>query len=166
MKAVFAGSFDPFTEGHLEIVKKARGMFGELVVAVAEDTGRKPAADIAKRREIAEKSLRGITGVAVKSFSGFLVDFMKFEKSAVMVRGLRDQNDFLYEQQLAEVYKSQNHEIERVYFIGGHEYRHVSGTIVRELASLGGSLDGYVAKAAQDSVRKAYRGESEGQNIN
>lgn len=157
MKEIFAGSFDPFTEGHYEVVKSAKEIFPEVVVAVAEDTGRRTTVDTELRCEIARQSLGGIKGVTVKSFSGFLTDFMKSENCNLMIRGIRDQGDFVYEQNLAAVYKSQAPEIGQIYFLCTHKYLHVSGTMVRELSRLGGNLDGYVVKSAQDLVKKIYR---------
>ena len=156
MKAIFAGSFDPFTMGHAEIVTKALGVFSEIVIAIA-DNGGKVVADVKKRCEIAKVSLSNSKNVVIKPFSGLLTDFMTSENCTFMIRGLRDSADFLYEQNLAAVYKSQNTEIEQVYFITTHKYKHISGTIVRELARLGGNLDGYVAKPAQELVKAVYR---------
>ena len=154
-KAVFAGSFDPFTLAHAEIVRQARLIFPEVIVAVAGDTGKARVASADVRRKIAEASL-SLPGVRVTSFSGLLTDFMAAEKAVFMIRGLRDFMDLIYEQNISEVYKSQNADFEQVYFLSDHKFMHISGTIVRELARLGGNLNGYVAEGARTLVYKIY----------
>jgi len=181
-KAVFAGSFDPFTCAHAEIVRKALQIFPEVIVAIADDTGRARVAPIETRVQIAQITLndfdksgregdftnhplanrqppttiRAIHTLKVVPFSGLLTDFMAAEGAQFMIRGLRDFMDLKYEQNIAEVYKSQNAKFEQIYFLTGHNFMHISGTIVRELAALGGNLDGYVAGAAQGLVRQTY----------
>jgi len=155
---MFAGSFNPFTEAHTEIVRKALRVFPEVIVAVAESTGKASVAPIEIRCGIAQLSLKNLPGVTVKPFSGLLTDFMTAEKAVFMIRGLRDFMDLKYEQNIAEVYKSQNANFEQIYFLTDHKFMHISGTIVRELAALGGDLDGYVAKDAQALVKKTYGG--------
>ncbi|MCL2061919.1 MAG: pantetheine-phosphate adenylyltransferase [Firmicutes bacterium] len=155
MKAVFAGTFDPFTEGHYEIVNAARGIFTDITVAVADGCA-KSAAPIETRCTLAKLSLGAMQGVRVEAFSGLLTDFMQKNSCIYMIRGLRDVQDFLYEQNLAAVYASQNPEIKQIYFISAHKYKHVSSTIVRELAALGGNLNGYAAAAAQTLIKKTY----------
>lgn len=156
--AVFAGSFDPFTIGHYDIVSRASEFFDKIIVGVAEDTGAKRCClSLDERKQIAEASLSDIANVEVKTFKSFLVDFAKENGAKVIVRGLRTAGDFEYEKSLSEVYKSQNSELETFYLISSHDYCHVSATVVRELARLGGSVDGYIQKNAEGLVKKFFQ---------
>ena len=159
-KAVFAGSFDPFTCAHAEIVRKSLQVFSEVIVAVADHTGRSRVAPLSARVQIARLSVGGTWGqpprVCVEPFSGLLTDFMAAAETRFLIRGLRDFMDLRHEQDIAEVYRSQNAKFEQIYFLTDHKFMYISGTIVRELAALGGSLDGYVALEAQELVRKTY----------
>ena len=155
--AVFAGSFDPFTTGHYDIVSRAAGFFDKIIVGVAADTGGKRCIlSVSERELIVKASLKDIENAEVKSFGSFLVDFAHENGASVIVRGLRTLADFEYEKALSEVYKSQNADLETFYLISSHNFCHVSGTIVRELARLGGNIEGYVQKNAEDLVKKFY----------
>lgn len=154
MKAVLAGAFDPFTVGHRNIAERALGIFDEVIVAVAIDSG-KTSADIAERTEIAKLSVAGLKGVSVVSFSGLLSEFLKANAPCVLVRGLRGTRDCEYERDLSRVYKGQCG-AECVYLMADGDNEHVSSTVVRQLAALGAPLDGYVEKGAQNKTYKAY----------
>lgn len=143
-KAVFAGTFDPFTLGHFEIAERASKRFDEVIVAVADVTGKKCMFSLDKRVELATKSLSSLKNVVVKPFSGFLVDFMKDNGASVFVRGLRNSVDFEYERNLYNVYKSQNQDIEGCYFMASNEYLHISSSLVREIMEIGGNPQKYV----------------------
>jgi len=153
--AIFAGSFDPFTLGHVEVVSAAREVFDEVLVAVANDTG-KNTKPIEARCEMVKLSLQNISGITVKPFSGLLTDFAKREGISHIIRGLRDANDFANEQNLAAVYKTQNPQISLIYFITSHKTKYISSTIVRELARLTGKLDKFVAVKILPLVKKLY----------
>ncbi len=154
MKAIFAGTFDPFTSGHLELVRRARDIFGEVIVAVAEDTG-KAASNIECRKKIAELSVKGESGVSVVKFDGLLCDFAVSVGNCVFVRGARNTVDFEYEKALSRVYKSQCG-VDTCILYSSPDFEHVSSTVVRRLASLGASLDGYVSPSAKKIIIDAY----------
>lgn len=143
-KAVFAGTFDPFTLGHFEIAERASKCFDEVIVAVADVTGKKCMFPLEKRVKLAEKSLSTLKNVVVKPFSGFLVDFMKENGASVFVRGLRNSVDFEYERNLYNVYKSQDENVEGCYFMASNEYLHISSSLVREVLAIGGDAKKYV----------------------
>lgn len=143
-KAVFAGTFDPFTLGHFEIAERASKRFDEVIVAVADVTGKKCIFPLEKRVKLAEKSLSTLKNVVVKPFSGFLVDFMKENGASVFVRGLRNSVDFEYERNLYNVYKSQDENVEGCYFMASNEYLHISSSLVREVLAIGGDAKKYV----------------------
>lgn len=154
---LLAGSFDPFTLGHYDIAQRAAKQFGTLYVAVASDTGDKRCvATLSERTEIVRKSVAGISNVQVVTFEGFLTDYAREIGAHTVVRGLRTFKDFEYEKSLSQVYKSQWKDIESVFLISSPEYSHISGTIVRDLALSGGSLQGYVCPKAVALVEKIY----------
>lgn len=161
-KAVFAGSFDPFTMGHFDIISRAIRSFDEIYVGVAADTGKVCQLSLSDRTEIVKESLKDLKNVYVTSFEGFLVDFVKACGAQFVLRGLRTSNDFEYEKALAEVYKSQMPKLELIYLISSHNYCHISSTIVRELATMGGNVKGYVHDNVVEKVLKLYNG---GENI-
>lgn len=153
--AMMAGTFDPFTLGHYDVARRASSVFDKLIIAVA-DSGERKSAPVDVRVEIARLSTADLNNVEVLPFSGFLTAFAAEHGVHILVRGLRTYNDFEYEKALYEVYKSQDPSIETVYLMTSGAYSHISGTIVRELAHLGGNLDGYVCPAAVNSVTRHY----------
>lgn len=156
-KAVFAGTFDPFTLGHYEIAARAAKRFDEVVVAVADVTGKECAFSLAERVKIATLSLQGLKNVKVTSFSGFLVDFMNENGVRTFVRGLRNSVDFEYERNLYNVYKSQCDEIEGCYFMASNECLHISSSLVREVLAIGGDVSKYVRSEALGDVESAKK---------
>lgn len=154
-KAIFAGSFDPFTIGHADIACRAAKVCSELIVAVAKDTGKKNAAPLEKRVEIAKLAVRDIENVRVVAFSGLLTDFAKAEKADCFIRGLRTFFDFEYEKGLAEVYRRTGG-FDSLFLLSSADVSHVSSTLVRELAALGGDLKGFVSPACEELVKKVY----------
>jgi len=159
VKAVLAGTFDPFTSGHCDLVRRARALFDGVIVAVARDTG-KSAAPLDKRLEIARKSVKGVSGVDVVPFSGLLAEFLKTQMPCVLVRGLRGVRDFEYERDLCRIY-GKGCGVECVYMMSAPENEHVSSTVVRSIAELGGALDGYVEPEALSEVAALYRRNAE-----
>lgn len=156
-RAVFAGTFNPFTLGHYDILCRASKIFDEVVIGVADDSsGRKELLSVDDRLDIAKLSVSEISNVIVKPFCGFLVDFARAERADIILRGLRSAADVEYEKSLSAVYKSQNDKIECVYLISEPAYSHISGTIVRQLVRFGGSLEGYVCRAAMNKIEHCY----------
>ena len=155
-KAIFAGSFDPFTLGHKDIVMRAAQMFDEVVVALASDNG-KNSRPIEKREEIISASIEGISNVKVIHFDGLLTDLMSKLEIKFLVRGVRTAADYDYERNLMSVYRSQYPETEFVLIPSKAELSHISSTVVRELVKLDGNLSGYVDTKAEKYVIDLYR---------
>lgn len=154
--AVFAGSFDPFTLGHKDVVKRASKLFDEVVVAVALETGKNTrSAD--SRMKIVELSVQELANVRIVSFDGLLTDFMKSIGSDTLVRGVRNASDYDYEHNLLGVYRSLYPEIEFVILPSKAELNHISSTVVRQLCRLKAPVSGYVDTKVEESVRKLYR---------
>lgn len=157
-RAVFAGSFNPFTSGHYDIVSRASKMFDEVVVAVADDsTGRASLLCTRDRIRIAKESVADLNNVKVETFCGMLVSFAKKVGANVLVRGLRSALDFEYEKGLCEVYKRQCVNIECIYLLSNPAYTHISATVVRQLAQFGERLDGYVQPSAVKLIEEKYK---------
>lgn len=153
-KAVFAGSFDPFTLGHYEIAARAVKQFDILYVAVADGNQTKACRfGLKKRLRIAQLSLEGLKNVVVVPFRGFLVDFMKENDVRVFVRGLRNSVDFEYEKNLFNVYRSQDATVEGLYLMASGEFSHISGSLVRDILALGGDAGKYVCKEAAEEIK-------------
>ncbi len=161
MKAIFAGTFDPFTLGHKDITERAAHVFGDVVVAVAEDTG-KNSMPLDIRLKIAEQAIRGIKGASVTPFKGLLSEFAKGQGECVLVRGIRNSRDMEYEREHARIYRSLCG-AGSMCFMTAAAYEHVSSTAVRELAALGGELSGYVAPNTEDIIKKTYAVRNKGE---
>lgn len=155
-KAVFAGSFDPFTLGHKDIVLRATKIFDEVIVAIANDTG-KASRPIEKREEIVTSSLSEVKNVRIERFGGLLTDFMRAINAFVLVRGVRTAYDYDYEKSLMGVYRSLYPEVEFLLLPAKAELMHISSTVVRELCKMNCSLDGYIDTKAEKFIRDLYR---------
>lgn len=154
MTAVFAGTFDPFTLGHKDIVKRALGIFGSVVIAVAEETG-KSVIPLDRRVKIASLSVSDLKDVTVEPFSGLLSEYVLGKKNAVLVRGLRSASDFDYERELCDVYRTLGVE-KIVHIICEPKFSSVSSTTVRLLAALGGDLSGFIDGEATKEIVNLY----------
>ena len=153
-KAVFAGTFDPFTLGHYEIAERAAKQFTTLYVAVADGSASKASYfSVKKRLRIAQLSLAGLKNVVVVPFKGFLVDFMRENGINVLVRGLRNAADFEYEKMLFCAYRSQCPEVEGCYLMASEQYSYVSSSLVREVIAMGGDASKYVREEAAEEIK-------------
>jgi len=153
-KAVFAGSFNPFTLGHKDIVLQASTVFDKVIVGVAVQTG-KNTVDLKTRCNIAKMSLKDIRNAEVMPFDGLLTDFAVIQKAEFIVKGIRNITDFEYEKNLVSVYLTQNKNLKPVYFIS-HNLNHISSTIVRELVKLNGDITEYADGNAMAKILTTY----------
>lgn len=156
-KAVFAGSFDPFTIGHYDLVKRASDVFDEVIVGVAGNGSKKKCvATVEQRAEIARLSLSDISNVTVKIFDGLLTDFANQNGAKYLVRGIRNGVDFEYEKNLMAVYQATNPEIEIFYLISQPTLSFVSSSFIKDLKLLHGEIDKYVSPYALEEILKIY----------
>ena len=151
---VFAGTFDPFTAGHLEITEKAALLFDKVVVAVAEKS--KSGVSAGKRAEIARLSVSDIKNASVEIFDGFLTDYMKNNGYVALIRGIRNVGDFDYEKNLKAVYEDMYPEISIAYIFSSAEKEHISSSLVREILSLYGDASAYISDKATAEIEKEY----------
>lgn len=157
-KAIFAGTFDPFTIGHYELVKRASGLFDEVIVGVSLATQKKCIASSNQRLEIAKQSLSDIKNVRVVIFDGFLTDFAKENDCKYIIRGLRNSIDFEYEKNLFAQYKAISSDIEVFYLISDAKIEFISSSFVKELIKLGGDYNPYLRENAKRLVTEVYEG--------
>jgi len=142
--AVYPGTFDPITNGHVNIIQRALHLFDCVIVAVAESCHKKPWLPYEKRITLAEQSLCSFDGVIVKGFSGLLTDFLQAHDTSLVIRGLRAVSDFDYEFALAGMNRKLMPSIETIYLMPSDEYMFVSSSFVREVYQLGGDISRFV----------------------
>lgn len=153
---VYPGTFDPMTNGHIDLIRRAVSLFERVVVAVAVDTGKDPAFDIERRVELAEQTLRDIPRVEIVRFSGLLVAFARRHGTSAIIRGLRAVSDFEYEFQLAGMNRRMAADIETLFLAPAEQYACISSSLVREIARLGGDVSPFVAPVVQAALRERF----------
>jgi pantetheine-phosphate adenylyltransferase len=142
--AVYPGSFDPLTNGHVDIISRGAQLFDRIIVAILLNAGKKPLFSIAERIAIIQDVFASTANVEVDTFEGLLVDYARRQKASVIVRGLRAISDFEYEMQMALMNRHLCPELETVFMMPAEQYTYVSSHLVKEVASLGGSVTGLV----------------------
>ncbi|MBE7053303.1 MAG: pantetheine-phosphate adenylyltransferase [Ruminococcaceae bacterium] len=154
--AVYPGSFDPITKGHLDIIKRASGIFDTVYVAILTNSAKTPMFSVDERKDFIKRSTEGIENVVVESFSGLLVDFAKKVNATVIVKGLRAMSDFEYEFQMALMNRKLDKSIETMFLTTSGKYSYLSSSIVKEVARHSASLDGLVPDCIiNDIIKKA-----------
>jgi pantetheine-phosphate adenylyltransferase len=151
--AVYPGSFDPLTNGHLDIIRRSARLFDRLLVSVLENEGKAPLFSVAERKELIGRCTREIPGVEVHSFSGLLVDFMSTVGANVSVRGIRAVSDYEYELQMALMNRELNAQAETIFMLPAVEYTYVSSRLVKEVFRLGGDVGRLVPPAVLESLK-------------
>src|SRR5450830_200171 len=136
--AVYPGSFDPITNGHVDIIKRGLGVFDELIVLIAHNPNKKTLFSVEERVEMIQEVIRDFKNVRVDSFDGLLVEYVKVAGANVILRGLRALSDFEHEFQLALINRRLNRDVETIFLMTGYKWFYISSTIINEAASLGG----------------------------
>ncbi len=154
--ALYPGTFDPVTLGHLDIIKRAAGVCDRLVIGVLPNSQKHPWFSVEERIELIKKVTKDIDNVIVESFDGLTVDFGKKIGASVIVRGLRAITDFEYELQIAQINHKLNPDIDTIFFTTSVEYSYVSSSIAKEIARYGGDITGIIPEPIRDDlIRKA-----------
>ena len=154
--AIYPGTFDPITNGHIDLAERASKLFDKVIVAIAESPAKEPFFSLSERLRLGREVLSHVVNVQVQSFSGLLIDYMKQNNSRIVIRGLRAVTDFEYEFQLAAMNRQLYDEIETVFLTPSENYTFVSASLVKEIASLGGDVSKFlqptVLKVLQDKL--------------
>lgn len=156
-KVIFPGTFDPITNGHIDLVERAAKMFSQVVVAVAENTRKAPAFDIETRVALAAEALQSIKNVEVKGFHVLLADFVHEENARGIIRGLRAVSDFEYEFQLANMNRRLAPDIETLFLTPAEQNSFISSSLVSEIAQLGGDISSFVPKNVAVALKNKFR---------
>jgi pantetheine-phosphate adenylyltransferase len=158
-KAIYPGSFDPITYGHIDIVERARKIFDELIVAVVTNPNKQTLLSLDERRRLCEVALReaGLGDVPVITWEGLVVECAKQHGAIAIVRGLRAGSDFEREFQMALTNRDINGEIESVFFMTSGEYSFLSSSIVKEIKSFGGDVSHFVPKVVEEALARKFR---------
>ena len=142
--AVYPGSFDPLTKGHLDIIQRASRMFDAVIVAVSNNPAKKHTFSVSERIEMVEHALRELPNVDVDTFSGLLVDYLKAKKSRILIRCVRVVSDMDYEFQLASMNRRLYKEVETVFLMPDEQYTYLAASMVKEVARMGASVEAFV----------------------
>ncbi len=143
-RAIYPGTFDPFTLGHLDIVERATRIFDEIIIAVANPRHKKPLLPLEVRRELIKESVGSLKNVKVLSFDGLLVEFAKSVGVKTVVRGLRAVSDYEYELKMAWINKKLYNELETIFMLSSERYAYLSSSFVKEIFHLGGNIEIFV----------------------
>jgi pantetheine-phosphate adenylyltransferase len=154
--AIYPGSFDPVTLGHLDIIKRTSEMFDEVIIGVLNNTSKSPLFSVEERVNMLVEVVSDIPNVRVESFGGLLVDFARQNNVKTIIRGLRAVTDFEYELQLAQSNRKVAPEIDTVFLTTSIEYAYLSSSIVKEYASFGVDIGQFVPEGIVDKIRRKY----------
>lgn len=155
--AVYAGSFDPVTNGHLSVLSRAARVFDLVIVGIAIDNNKNTLFTVEERTELLKRSIAHLPNVEVDVFSGLTVNFAQEKGAIALVRGLRVVSDFEYEMQMGLFNKDLCHKIETVFFIADAEFSFVSSSQVKNIAMLGGEIEKYVSPVVAAALHEKYR---------
>lgn len=158
VRAAYTGTFDPITNGHADVIRRAARLFPELVVAVANNTSKKSIFEPDERIELARRTLADLDNVTVMGTSGLIVDWAREQGVTVLVRGVRGVGDYEYERQMAVMNQHLNRDVETVLLAPSPQYAHISSTLVREIAILGGDIGGLVPAPVAEALANKSRG--------
>lgn len=155
-RAIYPGSFDPVTNGHLDVIGRAAKLFDEVIVAVAINDQKRSLFSAAERTTLIAGSVAGFENVRVSSFDGLLVEFARQQGAAAVVRGLRAVSDFEFEFQMALMNRKLEAEIETIFLMPAEKYTYLSSRIVKEISRLGGVVDAFVPASVAVALREKH----------
>ena len=156
-RAVYPGTFDPMTMGHVDLVKRASKLFDSVIIAIASSDSKKPMFSLEERIEIGNKIFADDPKVEVVGFSGLLVNFAKENDANILIRGLRVVADFEYEFQLANMNRAMSPDIESVFLTPTEEYSYISSSLVKEIATMGGDVTRFVDPVTLDALNQKIK---------
>ena len=155
-RAIYPGSFDPVTNGHLDVIERARKLFDEVIVAVAGNDEKQPLFSLEDRLDLLRQTAGRIDNVRVAEFKGLLVDFAKAEKAGAVIRGLRAVSDFEFEFQMALMNRKLDAEVETIFLMPKEEYTYLSSRIIKEIARLSGDVSSFVPACVAKALDRKF----------
>ncbi len=157
--AVYPGSFDPPTKGHLDLILRASKIFDKLIILLLPNVSKKPLFSVEERIEMLDKiiSKRKLKNVSVETYNGLLVDYLKLKNLSIVIRGLRAISDFEYEFQMVLVNREIFKNIETIYLMPDIKWSYLSSSIVKELATFGGKIDKFIPKEIVEMVKRKFK---------
>ena len=160
-RAIYPGTFDPVTYGHIDLITRARTIFDEVVVAVAPNPGKGPLFSVEERVALLRRATRSMRGVVIDQFDSLVVDYVRRNRCRVMIRGLRMLSDFEYEFQMALTNRKLSEDVETIFMMPSEAYAYISARLIKEAAALGANLSAFVppfvAQALQQKLRPRAR---------
>lgn len=155
--AVYPGSFDPITKGHLDVIERGSRMFDQLIVSILTNSSKVPCFDTEERMDMIRKATAHLPNVEVDSFHGLLVDYMEKNRYGFVLRGLRALSDFDYEFQMASTNKKLNPNVEIVFLMTDINYSYINSTMVREVIKYGGNVEEMVPEVVMETIRTKFK---------
>jgi pantetheine-phosphate adenylyltransferase len=155
-RAIYPGSFDPVTNGHLDVIERARKLFDEVIVAVAHNDEKQPLFSLKDRLNLLSETAGRIDNVRIAEFKGLLVDFARKAEAGAVIRGLRAVSDFEFEFQMALMNRKLDGAVETIFLMPKEEYTYLSSRIVKEIARLGGDVSGFVPACVVKALKTKF----------
>jgi len=156
IKAIYPGSFDPITNGHLDIIHRAQKIFDKIIVVIAENSKKNSLFSIEEKKNMIQEAVKDLKGIEVQSFKGLLIDCVRFNNAKIILRGMRAISDFEYESQFALINKKMAPEIETIFMVTSNRYSYLNSSIVKEIASLNGCVKGLVPSYIEKKLKDKY----------
>ena len=156
--AIYPGTFDPITNGHIDLIKRSLRIFDEVIIAITTAQKKQPLFTIQERLKLITGAVRNFKNVRAEAFDGLLIEYVKARKGIAVIRGLRAVSDFEYELQMALMNRKLDLEIETVFMMPSEEYTFLTSTIIKEVASFGGSVKGLVPDVVEKALKEKFRG--------
>ena len=154
--AIYPGSFDPITNGHVDVIERSCKIFDKVIVSVLHNSSKHPAFSIEEKITMIKRVTSHLNNVEVDYFDGLLVDYACQKNASTILKGLRAMSDFEYEMQMALMNRKQNPDIETLFLIASSEYSFLSSSIIKEIAKLGGKLDGFVPECIKTEIYNKF----------
>lgn len=154
--AVYPGTFDPITNGHIDIINRGLRIFDKIIVTVAVNPGKTPLFSLEERIEMIEQSIGKTENVEVAQFQGLIANYLKSVNAIAMIRGLRAISDFEYEFQMSLMNRKLNEDVETVFLMPAQEYIHLNSTLIKEVSSFNGDITEYVPKNVEDDLNEKF----------
>lgn len=154
--AIYPGTFDPITNGHLDVIQRAATIFENVIMAVAVNPTKTPLFTVEERMEMIREAVKDIPNTSVDRIEGLLVDYAEKKQIQVVIRGLRAITDFEYELQMAQVNRKLSNNLITVFMMPDERYSYLNSSVVKEIASYGGSIDCFVPKNVREQLMKKY----------